>query len=213
MNCGDSINYKASDLHFCGGQTKEAEQLVLECHYSHRTPGNVCFIGSFHETGGLFGDNGEMLAAAFFSSPPTRWSENVIELTRLVRKEGIKIPLSRLISLSLKHLKNQGHDLIVSFADRTQGHEGYVYRASNWKYTGCRDPQNDGLIVDGVFVPGRSCNAIYGSRSADIVRELKPSSTIEKHFDKGKHLYWYALNKKGKEKAIRLNLSDMNWND
>ncbi len=210
MNCGDSI--RASDLHFCGGQYDEAKDMVLSCHYSNRIPGNVCFVGSFHESGGLFGDNGPMVAACFFSSPPTRWSEPVIELTRLVRLDNIRVPLSRLISLSLKHLKSQGFDLIVSFADRTQGHEGYVYRASNWKYHGLRDPQNDGLIINGSFIPGRSCNEIYGSRSQDVIKTMLPDSTVEKHFDEGKHLYWYPLNKAGARKAERLDLKNIAWN-
>ena len=200
----DGGSIPASSLHFCGGMVGEAENLVKKYHYSKRTPGSVVFIGSFHMAGGLFGDQGEMVAAAFFSSPPTRWSEPVIELTRLVRKDGIRVPLTRLISLSLQHLKRQGYDLIVSFADRTQGHEGYVYRAASWKYHGCRERACDGILIDGAFTPGRTCNALYGTRSPDKLKLILPHKKIEPHFDEGKHLYWKELNKKGLKKAGRL---------
>lgn len=203
--------YSAKELHFCGGQENEAIALVKEYHYSHRAPGSISFVGTFHLAGGLFGDQGECVAACFFSTPPTRWSEPVLELTRLVRKDGIRVPLSRLVGLSCKHLKKQGHDLLVSFADSTQGHEGYIYRACSWNYHGKRNRACDGLIVDGEFIPGRTCVAKFGTRSASKLKEIKPAAKIEQHFDEGKHLYWRALNKAGEQKAERLALECNDW--
>ncbi len=198
----------ASSLHFLGGQRAEAEALVLGYHYSKRTPANVQFIGSLHLPGGLFGDQGECVAAAFFSIPPTRWSEPVLELTRLVRKDKT-VPLSLLIRLSLKALKRKGADLVVSFADETQGHKGYVYRACNWAYDGCRERRKDGVIVDGTFCPGRTCNNLWGTQSPDKLREMFPCKTIEPHYDEGKHLYWRALGRRGAAKAQRLSLKSI----
>jgi len=193
----------ASSLHFRTGRINEASQMVLTHHYSHRVPGSVVLVGSLHLDGGLFGGDGECVAAAFFSLPPTRWSEDVLELTRLVRADD-RVPLSMLISLCVKALRKQKHDLLVSFADRTQGHEGFVYRASNWNYARCNDRSNDGVVVNGRFVPGRSAVGKYGTRSVDKLRKMFPHFSVEPHYDEGKHLYWLPLGKRGMEKATRL---------
>lgn len=196
----------ASALHFLTGQRGEAESLVLRYHYSRRVPANVQMVGTLHLDGGLFGGQGECVAAAFFSIPPTRWAEPVLELTRLVRRDGEQPPLTLLISLSLRAIRAFGGDLVVSFADRQQGHEGIVYRAANWHYGGIRMAAMDGLMIDGTFHPGRSCNSIFGTRSPERLKARMPHKVIEGHWDAGKHLYWKALGRQGEAKAKRLGL-------
>lgn len=184
----------------------EASDLVTKFHYSHRPPANVQFVGSMHLDGGLFGGDGEAVAAAFFSIPPTRWAEPVLELSRLVRRDGERPPLTLMISLCCRALRRLGNDLLVSFADRTQGHEGIVYRAAGWVYGGCRERAMDGILIDGAFYPGRTCNSLFGTRSPDKLKTLFPHKVIEAHFDEGKHLYWRALGRRGLAKAKRLGL-------
>ena len=196
----------APSLHFRTGRRQEAEAMVLTYHYSRRVPSNVQMVGSLHLDGGLFGGDGPMVAAAFWSIPPTRWAEQVIELTRLVRGDD-RVPLTFLVAKCTKELKRKGHDLLVSFADRTQGHEGFVYRASNWNYAGCRERANDGMLIDGAFHPGRTCNSLFGTRSLDKLRQMFPHKRIEPHYDEGKHCYWLALGKRGEAKAARLGLT------
>ena len=179
--------------------------MVLRHHYSRRIPSNIQMVGTLHLDGGLFGGDGQIVAAAFWSIPPTRWSEEVIELSRLVRADE-RVPLTMLISKCTKELTRRGHDLLVSFADRTQGHEGYVYRAANWNYAGCRERANDGVVIDGAFHPGRTCNSLFGTRSVENLRQMFPHKSVEPHYDEGKHLFWLALGKRGREKAQRLGL-------
>jgi hypothetical protein len=198
----------AADLHFRTGQMDEAVALVKTFHYSHRAPGSVAIVGTFHTAGGLFGDFGPAVAAVFFSSPPTRWSEDVLELSRLVRAESCRVPLTRLISLACKRLKADGVDLLVSFADASHGHHGGIYQARAWNYDGQRDRACDGCMVNGVFVPGRTCNARWGTRSPDKLRELLKQD-VQPHWDIGKHLYWRALSRSGEAKAARLELKRM----
>jgi hypothetical protein len=193
-------------LHFRTGRKDEADSLVLKYHYSHRIPSAVTFIGSLHLDGGLFGGDGPMVAAAMFSHPPTRWSEPVLELIRMVRATD-RVPLSKLISLSCRELKKQGADLLVSYADKGQGHEGFVYRACHWNYAGLRTNAMDGLLIDGKFHPGRMCYDLFGSRSPEKVRAVLPHKSVEPHYDEGKHLYWKALGLKGMEKAKRLGIA------
>ena len=60
---------------------------------------------------------------------------NTYELTRLVINEGLpKNILSFFVSQTFKFLKKPV--CIVSFADPNKGHNGYIYQATNWLYTG-----------------------------------------------------------------------------
>jgi hypothetical protein len=197
------------DLNFLVGQVQDAKNLVLRFHYSKRFAANVQFVGTFHENGGLFGDQGKCVAAAVFSIPPTRWKEEVLELTRLVRHEDYKINLTQLISKCIKLLNKKGYDLIVSFADFTQNHHGGIYQACSWFYGGKREKRMDGLVINGKFFPGRTCNSIWGTRSPNLIKEILRAHTIEPHFDEGKFLFWKPLNRNGEKKAIRLGLNKL----
>ncbi len=197
-------------FHFAVGRQDDADTLVKAHHYSRRPPGNVQVVGTWHEDGGLFGDRGAAVAACYFSIPPTRWSEDVLELSRLVRSPQMTAPLSRLVSLTVKHVAWAKHgNLLISFADRTQGHHGGIYQSCSWAYAGCRDRRQDGLLVDGTFIPGRSCNSRWGTRSPTKLAAMLRGHTVEPHYDEGKHLYWRALNRDGQKKAQRLGLEAM----
>lgn len=192
-------------MHVHLSERDAAERLVKEWHYSHRMPSNVQLIVTWHEDGGLFGDSGPAVAALMFSIPPTRWSEPVWELSRLVRTEGEHPPLTGLISTAVKWAKVKGADLLISFADWTEGHHGGIYQAASWNYAGKRDRRMDGLIVGGQFVPGRSANSVWGTRSPHRLKERKGIDS-EPHFDEGKHLYWKSLTREGAARASRLGL-------
>ncbi len=194
----------ASTLHFWFGQDDDAMELVKQFHYSHRWPSNVQMVNTAHEVGGLFGNKGAAVAASVFSIPGTRWSEDVLELSRLVRREGRRVPLSALIAASCRKLRQQGEwDLLVSFAD-AQRHHGGVYQACGWNYHGLRKPAMEGVRIDGQFVPGRSANSRYGTRSP--LRLAERGIQAEAVWDEGKHLFWKALARSGQDKAQRLGL-------
>ena len=201
---------KEVQTHFMtGAEPDEIWPLVRAHHYSKRMPGNIQHCYVMREDGGLFGDYGAVVAAAIYSIPPTRWSEDVIELTRLVRMPNVSEPLSRLIAFSADRLCRAGWALAVSFADWTQGHHGGIYQAAGWNYAGQRDRAMDGVLIDGVFKPGRSCNSAWGTRSPTKLSEMFPGKQIEPHFDEGKHLYWKPLRVAGKTKAKRLGLQSL----
>jgi hypothetical protein len=194
-------------LHFRAGQFAEAADLVIKHHYSRRIPSNVQLVGTMHEAGGLFGDYGRAVGAVFFSIPPTRWSEPVWELSRLVRADE-KIALTAMIAKACDLARKHGADLLVSFADWTQRHHGGVYQAASWNYDGCRDRRMDGVMVDGAFIPGRSANSRWGTQSPAKLSSMLGKEVLP-HFDEGKHLYWRALNRAGRSKAARLGLKSM----
>jgi hypothetical protein len=200
--------YKA-ELRVTGASPDEAWCLIRDHHYSGRMPSNIQHVYALRDGGGLFGDYGDAQAVAVFCIPPTRWSENVLELARLVRRPDCAVPLSRLLAESAVWLKRAGHVLLVSFADWTQSHHGGVYQASGWNYDGIRERTMDGLVIDGVFRPGRSCNSVFGTRSPDKLRQLLPGRSIEPHYDAGKHLYWKPLSVAGKTRAKRLGMKSL----
>ena len=190
--------------HWHTGKVAEAERLVLRHHYSRRWPSSVLLVASGHAEGGLWGEDGECLAALTFSTPPTRWSESVWELSRLVRMPDAEVSLTALISFACKCAKRDGADLLVSFADWTQNHHGGVYQAASWNFDCKRGRAMDGVIVGGSFVPGRSANQAWGTRSP--VRLAAAGIEAEAHWDEGKSLFWRALSRQGKAKASRLGL-------
>lgn len=178
---------------------KEAMALIKKFHYSQRCPANSRFTGTFY-------NGSEIVAAAVFFTPATRWSEPVLELTRLVRKDEIQISLSMLISLCCKELRKQGYDLLVSYADSSFKHHGGIYQACSWNFHQKRKPSVDGVIIDGVFIPGRSANERWGTRSPKKLSAILKKQ-VAPHFDTGKYLYWKALSKFGEQKAFRLGLT------
>ena len=68
-------------------------------------------------------------------------SKYVYELNRLCVNDGLKKNvLSYFVSQSLKMLNNIN---LVSYADTSQNHNGYIYQATNWIYTGATKERTD----------------------------------------------------------------------
>jgi hypothetical protein len=178
--------------------------LVRRFHYSHRPPANVQQVVTAHVAGGLFGNHGPCVGACYFSIPPTRWSEEVYELSRLVRHEDYRFPISALVGFATRRIRG-AIDLVVSFADWSQGHMGTIYQACSWNYGGLRKCRMDGVTVEGRFVPGRSANSIYGTQSPTKLSS-QLGVDVEGHWDEGKRLYWKAFSPSGSAKAKRLGL-------
>lgn len=198
----------ASTLHYWFGCDDEARELVETFHYSGTWPAAVQQVMTAHEAGGLFGNRGRAVAAVVYTVPPTRWSEDVWELSRLVRREDVKCSLSAVVAGSVRRLRTMDTPgLLVSFADWTQKHHGGIYQACGWAFHGKRAAGMDGVIVNGQFVPGRSANHTFGTRSPERLRERGIEATA--HFDEGKYLYWQALNADGLAKANRLKLASL----
>jgi len=119
-----------------GIEKPESHWLILNVHYAHRLP-------SISYAFGLYLD-GELKGVVTYGSPPSptlvngicgeKWAKNVLELNRLVLVDNQKNEASRLVSGSLKLLPKP--KIVVSFADTAQNHEGIIYQATNFLYTG-----------------------------------------------------------------------------
>ena len=116
---------------------QDTKEWLLKKHYAKR----MCSIKySF----GLF-INEILSGVVTFGMPPSstlsdsicgkKLSKNVIELNRLIVNENLKKnTLSYFVSKSINMLPN--NYIIVSFADKNMGHNGYIYQATNFIYTG-----------------------------------------------------------------------------
>tara|TARA_R100000951_G_scaffold108169_1_gene104155 strand:- start:1327 stop:1962 length:636 start_codon:yes stop_codon:yes gene_type:complete len=125
------MNYEVKSIE--NSQTKE---WLLHKHYAKR----LCSVSFAF---GLF-EGLQLIGVCTFGKPPSPplcigvcGSENshfVYELNRLCVNDGLpKNTLSYFVSQCLKMLPPL---IIVSYADTSQNHNGYIYQATNWIYTG-----------------------------------------------------------------------------
>lgn len=114
---------------------QDAAPWLLEKHYAK----SICPISYAF---GLF-DDGVLVGVVTYGIPQSstlrdctcgkEYSTNVIELNRLICNEA-KNSASTLVGRSLSMLPKPS--VVVSYADTSQGHVGYVYQATNFLYTG-----------------------------------------------------------------------------
>lgn len=138
---------------------------LLGIHYARRVP-SVSFAF------GLFVDDrleGVVTYGTPASAPLRRgvcgdqFKTNVIELNRLCLMSNERNHASFLVSRSLKML--DGDKVIVSFADTSQGHVGYVYQATNFLYCGLSAKRTDWKV--------KGMEHLHGQTIADEFRGVK----------------------------------------
>ena len=117
-------------------QPKETYQWLLEKHYAKRIPQIMHAFGLYVD-GVLKG----VVTYGIPASPALcmgicgkEYSDKVLELNRLCLMENNKNESSFLVSHSIQLLPKP--TIVVSYADTSQGHVGYVYQATNFLYTG-----------------------------------------------------------------------------
>lgn len=127
---------KAISRHHC-------TPFILDIHYAGRWP-SISYAYGLYEKDELVG----VVTYGTPSSPTLRagiagkeYSYDVLELNRLCLLNNKPNEASYLVSRSLKMLpKNK---IIVSFADSSQKHVGFVYQACNFLYSGLSAKRTD----------------------------------------------------------------------
>jgi hypothetical protein len=117
-------------------EPKETYDWLLNVHYAKKIP---LIIKAF----GLY-DGDALVGIVTYGIPASpnlcmgicgqEYSDKVLELNRLCLMNNNKNQASMLVSGSIKQLPKP--TIIVSYADKAQGHVGYVYQATNFLYTG-----------------------------------------------------------------------------
>ena len=127
---------------------EETKPFILHIHYAKRMP-SISFAY------GLFFKN-ELVGVVCYGSPPSQslckgiageeYKGKVLELNRLVLKYNIKNEASYLVGNSFKLLPKP--KIVVSYADTSQNHTGYIYQATNFIYTGLSDKRTEWRMKD-----------------------------------------------------------------
>jgi len=114
----------------------EAMQVVVREHYLHRRAPCSAAFGLFRRS--------ELVGVIVYGTPssaPLRrgiagpdFANDVVELTRLWCAPSV--PRNGESFLIGNTVRQAGKPIVVSYADASQGHVGYVYQATNWLYTG-----------------------------------------------------------------------------
>lgn len=186
MSIKDKYQVKSIDSYLC-------KEWLLYKHYAKR----LCSISySF----GLF-ENNVLIGVCTFGSPASRNlcigvcgeinAQRVNELNRLCVNDGLeKNALSYFVGSCLKLLPSGL--IIVSYADTAQNHNGYIYQATNWIYTGATKERTD-----------------IGEENNKHSRHYKKNIDYTKNrkFRSSKHRYIYFTGNKKEQKNLKNQLN------
>lgn len=161
-----------------------AIDFLLPRHYSGRKP-SVTYSFGYYE-------NEILKAVCTFGKPASNslcvgvcgeeCSSSVYELNRLCVDGDIKIQLSQFLSWCLNELKKYNL-IIVSYADTQMNHNGYIYQATNWIYTGKTKSRTD------KYVEGNKHSRHYDNDKQNGLRKFRSA----------KHRYvFFACNSRNK---------------
>ncbi|WP_449038488.1 Mom family adenine methylcarbamoylation protein [Parabacteroides goldsteinii] len=114
----------------------------------------------------------------------------VMELVR-VALNGKQECTSQALAMSLKAIRNDAPlvRLIVSYADRNQGHIGVIYQATNWYYLG-EFASERGIMLNGKLTHRRSVTSKYGTSTLEWLKNnVDPDAEVIKGKTKIKYVY------------------------
>lgn len=124
---------------------EDTKDFILNKHYAQRMPSITYSYGLFEKD--------ELIGVLTIGKPASNslcegvcgaeYKQYVYELNRLVVIEGLpRNTLSWFVGGVLRDLRDTDL-IIVSYADEGMGHNGYVYQATNWLYTGKTPSRTD----------------------------------------------------------------------
>ena len=186
----------------------EAHEWFLKKHYLKRLPPmSYCY--------GLYNHSLNLIGVASYGRPAAhslvkgafggKLMDNFLELNRLIINDGLpKNILSFFLSKSINLLPKP--QAIVSYADTSQGHHGYIYQATNWIYTGLSAKRKDYKLKG---VHNLHSQSLLDREGRHMTKE-KVAQMKEKYGDDlytehrpRKHRYFYFVgNKKQKEEML-----------
>lgn len=171
-------------------------------HYSEKMPaGTTVKLGVWEDS--------DFIGTIIFTRGASPWlatpydgvaSNEVCELARIALNDH-KTPVSRMLSIALSMLQDNspGLRLAISFADPQAGHDGTVYQASNWIYTG-RAQSNTDILLGDTLHHERSVGNKYGTTALDDLRRQLDVRPIKRVSRPNKYKYVYPLDSELREK-------------
>ena len=175
---------------------EDTKDLILNVHYAKRMP-SISYAYGLFEDGNLVG----LVSYGVPASPRVceglcgkEHSKKVLELNRLVLKNNKKNEASILVSKSLKLLPKPS--IVISYADTSQNHVGYIYQATNFIYLGL-----SAKAKDRVFVNGEKSKHGRHMISTDI-EDIKEKTVLVDRPRKHRYLHIMA-NKRDKKELLK----------
>lgn len=163
---------------------REATEFLLPRHYSGRRPSISYAFGWVIDE--------QLKAVVTYGKPASpslckgicgeENSQYVYELNRLCREDDLTEPLSQFVSATLRRLQWNNDLIIVSYADSGANHNGYIYQATNFLYTGKTKERLQFHVAGG--------HSRHGNKESNL-REIRTA--------KHRYLYFATRNKKLKK--------------
>lgn len=132
--------------------SKEGRQFVIKHHYTH-AGGNCRIAFGLFDKNAISGMFEEKLVGVITYGVPSRQNigeatfaggnnSNCLEFSRMVVFDDCKCPRTYFIAKTISTLRREFPEVkcLITYADSTQGHFGYVYQAANWLYCGSCKP-------------------------------------------------------------------------
>ena len=167
-----------------------AVNFLLPKHYSGRTPSISVAFGWYIEK--------ELVAVCSFGKPASpslckgvageHYSASVYELNRLCRVETLNEQLSAFVAGCLRRLRSKDW-IIVSYADTEMNHNGYIYQACNFIYTGKTKERTD------KYTEGNKHSRHYKNTDQNGLRKVRSA--------KHRYIYFATYNKKLKNEWLQ----------
>jgi len=172
------------------------KEWLLHKHYAKRIP-------SISYAFGLFDTN--LVGICTLGSPPSRalcigvcGEENahkVLELNRLCVNDNLeRNVLSYFVGSCLKLLKKEL--IIVSYADTSMNHNGYIYQATNWVYTGLSAKRTERYDINNPNRHSKSVTEKKGVKYEDLSIRERPQKHRYIYFTANKRKWIKELNYK-----------------
>ena len=195
-------------------KNSECNEWFLKKHYARRLPNIYYAFGLYDNLNLLQGvcSFGRPMSHTLISGAVNGlYQDNFLELNRLVINEGLeKNVLSFFVSGCLNKLPKPL--IVVSYADTSQGHHGFIYQATNWIYTGLSAKFKDYAV--------KGLEHMHHSSIEDSVGRYDENKNINKHELLGKkygdrlyikerprkHRYFYFLGNKKEKEIMNKNL-------
>lgn len=178
---------------------QDALPWLLNKHYAKRAAPISYAFGAY--------ENGVLLGIVTYGPPASRplcvglmgeaWADKIVELNRLCC-ESRKNLASMLVGQSLRQLP--APTVVVSFADTSVGHIGYVYQATNFLYTGLSAKRTDNAVVGRELSHSRDINRLGDKKKLIEVYGEENVRTIERP---RKHRYVYFVGDKRQRREMQ----------
>jgi len=195
--CDDLSTIKVTNFVVESIEAKYAREFTEKHHYSKTCPNGIVNFGLFY--------NGNLIGAAVFGQVIGRFQaqkyypknpDKLIELRRLCCIDKTKRNTeSFFLGKCFKLLKKTEYEAILSLADTNYGHEGTIYKATNFTLLG--QTEKDGhprVFIDDVERHPRDLYDKHGSSSIPLLKSVY-GDRIQFREKKPKNIYILYIKK------------------